>query len=191
MEYVIRKARESDSSKIARTLAYSFEKGLSPLTKDMERIARVFENGIATDCFYIAEQDDEMIGAAAFSDFTGRALKSTKSECKEHLGFIRGSLAYRILCSELMRPHSYPENTAYIDVVGVLEKARGKGVAKEMLRAIIKNNSKYDEFILEADSVNSSAIKCYTDLGFVEFKRVPIIKFFKRSRVYMKYKVLT
>jgi len=42
-----------------------------------------------------------------------------------------------------------------------LKEARGKGVAKEMLKEIIKNNSKYNEFILDVDSINTSAIKSY------------------------------
>ena len=189
MDYIVRKAREDDNSNIARTLAYSFEKALSPLTNDMERMAKIFENGIATERFYVAEQNGEMIGAIACADCTGRAFKATKDDCKKYLGFVRGLIAFRILCTELMRPHSYPKTTGNIDVVGVLQQARGKGVAKEMLKEIVEINSKYNEFILEVDSINTSAIKCYTDFGFVEFRRVPIVKFVKRCKIFMKYTV--
>jgi len=155
----------------------------------MERIAKIFENGIDTNRFYVAEQNNEMIGAIACADCTGRAFKATMDDCKKHLGLIRGLIAFKILCSELMRPHTYPKTTGNIDVVGVLQQARGKGVAKEMLKEIIKNSHKYNEFILEVDSINTSAIKSYTDFGFVEFKRVPIVKFAKRCKIFMKYTV--
>jgi len=189
MEYIVRKARDGDSFDIARTLAYSFEKVFAALTKDAERMAKVFENGIATDRFLVAEQNEKIIGVIACADCMGRAISTTKGDCKKHLGFIRGHIAFKVLYSELMRQHSYPATTGYIDVVGVLAQARGKGVAKEMLREIIKNNSKYSEFVLDVDSINTSAIKLYTDFGFVEFNRAPVMKFAKRRRIFMKYTV--
>jgi len=189
MDYIVRKARESDSFSIARTIAYSFEKVFSVLTKDMERMAKVFEHGVATGRFYVAEQNDEIIGVIAHGDCAGRVLKATKDDCKKYLGLVRGLLAFRIIRSELMRPHSYPATTGYIDVLGVLPQARGKGIAKELLKEIIKGNPKYDEFILDVDSINTSAIKSYTGFGFAEFKRVPAVWFLKRSKVFMKYTV--
>ena len=187
MDYVVRKARESDNLFIARTIAYSFQKIFSVFTKDMERMAKVFEHGIATDRFYVAEQNDEIIGVIAYGDCTGRVLKAAKDDCKKYLGFIRGLLAFRIIRSELMRPHVYPATTAYIDVLGVLPQARGKGIAKELLKEIIKDHPNYHEFILDVDSINTSAIKSYSDFGFVEFKRVPAVRFLKRCRIFMRY----
>ena len=74
-------------------------------------------------------------------------------------------------------------------ILGVLQKARGKGVAKELLKEIINYNPQYNEFILDVDSINASAIKSYTDFGFTEFKRIPVVKFLKRSKIFMKYTV--
>ena len=188
MDYVVRKACENDDYDIAKTLAYSFAKTLSILTGDLERIVRIFEHGIATDCFYAAERNGEIIGVSACTDCkTGRALKATKIDCKKYLGFIRGTIAFKFICSGLMQELSWPETTGYIDIVGVLEKARGKGVAKEMLKTITQNNPQYDEFILETDSKNASAVKSYTDFGFVEFKREQVVKFVKRYRIFMRY----
>ena len=189
MEYNVRKARETDNKNISIAITYSFEKILSVFTKDMERMAKVFENGIATDRFYVAEQDKKIIGIIGCGDCSERVLKSTKDECKKYLGLIRGLLAFRVIKSELMRPHPYPITTGYIDVVGVLPQARGKGVAKELLKQVIENNTKYDEFILDVDSINVSAIKSYRDFGFIEYKRVPAFFFLKRSRIFMKYTV--
>ena len=188
MDYIVRKARESDNYSIVRTLAHSFEKPLSILTKDIECIARIFDKGVETDRFYVAEQNDEIIGVVACTDCkVGRALKATKSDCIKQLGFIRGIIAFKLICSDLMRSLSYPETTSYIDVVGVLQQSRGKGVAKEMLKKMIENNPQYDEFILEADSKNASAIKSYTDFGFIEFKREQVVPFVRRYRIFMRY----
>jgi len=48
------------------------------------------------------------------------------------------------------------------------------------MKAIVENSSKYNEFV----RINVSAIKSYEDFGFVEFKRVPVVKFFKRSKIF-------
>ena len=190
MDYIVRKALESDSDNIAKTLANSFEKTLSIISKDMECFSKIFDNGIMTDRFYVAEENGEIIGVVACSDCnTGRAMGSTKSECIKHLGSIRGRIAFKFICMDLMAQLPYPETTSYIDVVGVLVKARGRGVAKEMLKAITENNMQYDEFILEVDSINTSAQKCYTDFGFVEFKRKQVFKFIRRYSIFMKYSV--
>jgi len=187
MDYVVRKARKGDNLNIARTIAYSFEKTFSVFTKDMERMAKVFENGVAVDRFYVAEHNEEIIGIVACGDCTGRALGTTKDECKKYLGLFRGQMAFRVIRSELMLPHNYPATTGYIDVIGVLQQARGKGVASELLKELVKNNPQYNEFVLDVESVNTSAIKIYANFGFVEFKHVPFTKIFKRSRIFMKY----
>jgi len=189
MDYIVRKALDSDNHNIARTLVYSFEKDLASFTKDMEGIVKVFENGIETNRFFVAEQNDEMIGAIACADHTGRAFNVNKNDCTKHFGAIQGRIAYNIIVREFLSPLTYPATTGNIDVVGVLPKARGKGVAKVLLKTIIDNNPQYCEFTLEADSANTSALKCYIDFGFVEFSRAPIMKSSKRSRVFMKYSV--
>ena len=57
MDDTIRKAQESDCKNIALALTKSFEKIFSVFTNDMELMAKVFENGITYERFYIAEHD--------------------------------------------------------------------------------------------------------------------------------------
>jgi len=187
MDYIVRKARESDKLDIAKTIADSFEKSFRIVARDTDRVAGILENGIAADRFYVAERDGKIIGIAAYADCTGRAMNPTKDDCQKHFGRARGLIIFKLFCFNLLRPLTYPATTGYIDIVGVVKEARGKGVAKELLREIIRNNSQYNEFVLDTDSINASAIKSYTDFGFVEIERVPIVKFVKRSKVVMKY----
>lgn len=190
MEYQVRKAKESDRFNIARTIANSFKKEFSILTKDMERIAHAFEHGIDISRFFVTEQDDKIIGIIACTDCTGRAVKVNKKECTKHLGFIWGLICFKIFSNEFMFPLKYPITTGYIEFVGVLERARGKGIAKEMLNEIINYNSQYNEFILDVYDVNIPAQKSYIDFGFVEFNRIPV-KYAKlkgfNAKVCMKY----
>jgi len=190
MEYIITKANENDKLHIARTIAYSFEKDLSKLTKDAERIANAFESGIDTSRFFVARQENKMVGIIACSDCTGRAVYVNKKDCKKHLGLIRGFLGYRIFADEFMYPLTYPATTGWIEFVGVVEEARGQGIAKAMLKKIIEHSTQYNEFILDVTDINAPAMKIYENSGFVEFDRKPV-KFPKQmgfnAKVYMKY----
>lgn len=51
---------------------------------------------------------------------------------------------------------------------------RGKGIGKQVIQQIIDIGAKrmqIDEIRLNVRETNVRAIKCYTDLGFIEFKR--------------------
>ncbi|MCL2223381.1 MAG: GNAT family N-acetyltransferase [Defluviitaleaceae bacterium] len=187
----VRKARAGEEGKISRAIADSFAKIFATFTKDMGRMAKVFENGVAIERFCVAEQDGELIGIVACGCRAGRVLKSTKEECVANLGAVRGRIAFRVIRSELMRPHEYPANVGYIDVLGVLPQARGKGVAKELLNAVVQNFPQYTEFILDVDSANAPAIKSYTDFGFVEYKRVNTLPFINRGKIFMRYTTIS
>ena len=186
VDYIIRKALESDRQGIAKTVAYSFEKEISALSKDLDRIARTIENAVEPDRFYVALIGEDIVGVIAYADCYGRAFTLSKKDFKKQLGFIRGSLGYAILYPQLTRPHQYLPTTGVIDVVGVLSHARGKGIAKKMLKTVVENNPQYNEFIIDTASDNHEALKCYQKFGFSEFKRVSI-KFSKRGKVFLRY----
>ena len=173
MEYSVRKANENDTTQIARTIAFSFDQDFSGLIKDMERIARFLENGVDADRFIVAEYDGKIIGITGCADRAGRALSPAKKDCRKHLGFIRGSIAYKVLYEESFGLLNYPATTGVIDFVGVLEEARGKGIAKAMLEKTVESNPQYSEFILNVKDNNDRAIRVYERFGFVEYERVP------------------
>ena len=190
MDFNIRKGNEDDRAQIARTLAYSFEQDFSGLTKDMERVAKVLENGVDSDRFIVAEQGGKIIGIAGCADCKGRAVSPTKKVCRKHFGFIRGSIAYMVMYKELFGPLNCAATTGVIDFVGVLEEARGKGIAKAMLEKTVENNPQYSEFILNAKDNNYRAIGIYERFGFVEYEREPF-RWAKHAgfdaKVWMKY----
>ena len=156
----------------------------------MERIARVLENGVDAGRFIVAEHGGKIVGIAGCADCTGRAVSPTKKDCTKHLGFIRGSIAYKVLYEESFGPLEYPATTCVIDFVGVLEEARGKGIAKAMLEKAVESNAQYSEFILNVKDNNSRAIGVYERFGFVEYERVPF-RLAKlagfNTKVWMKY----
>ena len=190
MEYRIRKAKESEKLQIARTIAHSFEDDFFSLTKDTDRVAKVFENGLDANRFLVAEQADKIIGIICCENCTDRVLRMSRINCIRHFGFIRGYIAFKVFAEEFMEPLAYPPTTGRIAIVGVLEEARGQGVAKAMLKEIIAHNPQYSEFILDVTDINATAIKLYEKFGFVEYDRIPY-KWAKQAgfnaKIWMKY----
>ena len=193
MGYHIRKATESEKSKIARTFAYSFEADFSGFAKGgtMDSIANAFEPGVNVECFLVAEQANEIVGIISCVDSTtNRAFNLTAKNCRKHLGLIRGTLAFGIFYEEFLKPLTSPKTSGYIDCLGVLEEARGQGIAKALLEKTAEFNPEYSEFILDVTDNNDAAIRLYKKFGFVEYERIPY-KFAKHApfdeKVWMRY----
>lgn len=192
MEHLIRKALPTEKLKIAKAIANSYSEEFSSLTKDQDKISRALENGIHTERFWVWVENDEILGISACSDIHQRAFMPNRKDCVKNFGLIRGIIAYLIFKSEFAKQLPYPETTGYIEFVGVIDSARGRGISKGILNEIINQNKQYSEFVLDVMDNNIPAIKSYEKLRFGEFKRKPFrggkSKGIK-DRVYMKLTV--
>ena len=94
-----------------------------------------------------------------------------------------------MLREEFEVPLDYPPSTGYLEFVTVRQAWRGKGVASRLVRESMALSG-YRDFVLDVTDINTAAIRCYTRLGFREFKRVPE-KHPKQkgfgAKVYMRY----
>lgn len=187
-ELNIKKATFEDKYEIAKTIAYGYKKDFEALTKNMEKIANAFKNGIKYEKFWIAEYKGKIIAAAACSDYLSRAFEPNKKECISNFGFFLGYISYYAFKKEFAKPLKYDNKTGYIEFVCVLEEFRGKGIAKAIIKEIINNNINYNEFILDVMDSNIYAIKAYKNIGFIEFDRLLISKSKSKEKIYMKYK---
>ena len=187
--HTIRKASPADGIAIAKLLAHAFEHHFSRLG-DQTKVAKSFENAIDTGRFVVSELDGEVVGFIGIGDCNGRAVSINKKDFRRNFGFIKGSIAFRVMYSIASKPLSTPPNVGMIDFVGVSEKARGQGIAKAMLQEVVEQNSQYSEFILYTEDNNAASLATYTKFGFVEYKRVPI-KWAKaagfKEEVWMRY----
>lgn len=189
MNHIVRQALPDEKKKIAKAIANSYKEELSVLSKHQESLIEVFEYGIHTERFWIWLEGYQVLGIAACSDNSGRAFTPDRKKCIKNFGLIRGLIASFIFNSEFAKTLPYPKTTGYIEFVGVLDSARGRGISKKILLEIIKQSGQYDEFLLDVMDNNSAALKTYEKLGFREYKREPFrggknkgIK----ERVYMK-----
>ena len=135
-------------------------------------MAEAIATGLNIERFYVADIKDDIAGVLAISDCTGRAASVNKTSLKRHFGFFKGMLGTLVLKEEFERLLEYPITTGYIEFVAVRKKYRKKGIATTMLRESMLL-AHYQYFVLDVTDINSNAIKCYTNIGFEEFKRIP------------------
>ena len=179
MKIIVRKAKNIERESIALCIAEAFEKDFSVLSKDIVTTAKAISSGIVIDKFYVAELNNKIVGVLAISNCNGRAVILDSSSYKKYFGFIKGIIAKIVLKEEFQSKLNYPVTTGYIE-----------GVATTLIKESLKLSS-YIDYVLDVTDINISAINCYNNLGFEEYKRVKE-KHSKQKgfneKIYMKYK---
>lgn len=185
----IRKASETDRDNVAMCIAEGFEKDFSILCKDNQKVADAIALGLNMEKFYVADVDGNVAGVLAISDCNGRAAKVEKVSLKKQLGLFKGIIGAFVLKEEFEKQLEYPVTTGYIEFVAVRKKYRKQGIASTMLRESMLL-TKYQDFVLDVTDINEKAIRCYSSIGFEEFKRIPE-KHGKQKgfneKIYMRY----
>ena len=189
MDINIRQATEDDRSDIALCIAEGFKKDFDVLCKNTHTVATAISTGIQISKFYVTESENEIVGVMAISDCNGRAVATDIASYKKNFGFIKGNIANLVLKEEFESPLDYPPTTGYIEFVAVRNTHQRKGIATTMLKESIIQ-SFYGDYVLDVTDVNTAAIRCYSALGFKEFKRIKE-KHSKQkgfsAKIYMRY----
>ena len=189
MDINIRQATENDRSDIALYIAEGFKKDFDVLCKNTHTVATAISTGIQISKFYVAESKNETVGVVAISDCNGRAAATDIASYKENFGFIKGNITNLVLKEEFKSPLNYPPTTGYIEFVAVRNTYQRKGIATSMLKESMILSS-YEDYALDVTDINTAAIRCYSALGFKEFKRAEE-KHSKQKRfsakIYMRY----
>lgn len=168
----IRKAEETDRNNISLCIAEGFENDFSVLCKDTQKVADAIAAGLNMERFYVADIKGDIAGTLAISDCTGRAARVDKISLKRNFGFLKGMIGAFVLKEEFEGQLEYPVTTGYIEFVTIRKKYRKQGIATTMLQESMLLTH-YQDFVLDVTDINSNAIKCYTNIGFEEFKRIP------------------
>ncbi len=189
MNINIRQANENDRCDIALCIAEGFKKDFDVLCKNTHTVATAISTGLRISKFYVAESENEVVGVMAISDCNGRAAATDMASYKENFGFFKGNIANLVLKEEFESPLDYPPTTGYIEFVAVRNTHQRKGIATSMLKESMIQSS-YEAYVLDVTDVNTAAIRCYSALGFKEFKRVKE-KHSKQkgfsAKIYMRY----
>jgi len=176
---------------MGRIFAESYYQWLRHFSKNKDKLGRAFAHVFDLNQFFVAAQDDTIIGFAACTDGSKPIALHKKTLCK-NLGFIVGRIAFMMLSKHLLNqtyPFEMTEDAGEIAFVATAENHRRKGIAENLIRHIL-DAGVYLEYILEVADNNEGAVRLYEKLGFTEFMRAKApkqsgINFF----IYMVYRI--
>ncbi|NLD33593.1 MAG: GNAT family N-acetyltransferase [Clostridiales bacterium] len=167
MTYQIRPGTETDRRGIADTMAEAYFDQFKSLTQDREGVARGLAPMLHPERFTVAvEEQGGVVGTAALSDAAGYAITVLPQVLREAMGFIKGNLAAAALREMVTRPKAFRPGQAHLDFVAVRETARGRGLARQMLRHILDKRA-YELYTLDVTEGNEAVLPLFEGLGFV------------------------
>jgi ribosomal protein S18 acetylase RimI-like enzyme len=173
----------------AAVFVEGYQKELSFFTKDEERLIDAFGQMICPDVFYLAVLEGEIVGILACSNNWKRAFKIERAVLRKSFGYIKGSIAYRLMKDEFNKPVPYPDDTGYLECAATAVRARRRGVSTALFHYVMEHTP-YRRYILEVADTNENANRLYRKPGFSEMerKKEPLskVKGFQ-ARVYMEY----
>lgn len=166
----MREAKRDVSREVAAVFVDGYEKDLTFLSNNREKLIEAFQKMICQDVFYFATLEGEIVGILACSNNQKRAVTIDKALLRKSFGLITGSIAYHFMKDEFNKKLPYQDDTGYIECVATSIKARGKGVSTALMSYVLENED-YHRYILEVVDTNKIAYRLYKKLGFTEFKR--------------------
>ncbi|MFA6941130.1 MAG: hypothetical protein WCQ54_09145 [Clostridiaceae bacterium] len=100
--------RSDVSFKVSKIFVEVFYQWLKFFSKDQKKLTKTFAHIFNPDVFYVAMIDEKVAGFAACARPENPSVHLVQKEFRQHLGFWKGTLAYRILKKEF-EDKPYPE----------------------------------------------------------------------------------
>jgi len=165
----IRRAVENDRDQIAALTVGAFASAFKLLDKNLKLITQSIKDFIIIENFFVADQE-ELIGLIALSNLYSRAFELNIKSLRQNLGFMKGLIAGFFVSRELKPKRALTDTEAFIEIVAVDNRFRGRGIATQILNHIICH-TRYEQYYLEVLDTNDAAIRCYKKCGFFEYSR--------------------
>ncbi len=173
MGITVRKVDERSQlaqKQIAEIVLDAYWEQISLLCSNRAKMIEAMQTGYNAEFFYIAYDGEDAVGVAACSPPGSRAVTVDPEYICRVLGNELGPMASEIMKSEFGTPLDFGPDSSYIEFVGTVKIAQGKGVASAITKAILETTP-YKRLVLEVVDTNTAAIRLYTKFGFKEFER--------------------
>ncbi len=150
----------------------SYYDELKGISKDRNRLCKVFEHTFVLGNSYVALINDKAVVFISCTNGYKRSMIIDKKVFRKEFGLIKGSIVSRILNQNFTKKSlKQGYKICFIDNVATSPSHQGMGVATSLINYIL-NIPKYSSYVLEVADNNTSAVTLYKKLGFNEFTRV-------------------
>ena len=172
MKYKIEKLSnlgKEESKEVSKIFIQGFGHMFKGFSKDEKSMAECFEKSFVKSLFYVALENNKVLGFIAISNNKTRAIKLNREAFYNKFG----KLKTFIFCSQIgliiEKPEVKEESECYIDFLAVNEDYRNKGVATELLNYVHKSEN-YKDYYIEVLSKNIGAKRLYEKVGYEVIK---------------------
>jgi ribosomal protein S18 acetylase RimI-like enzyme len=164
----IRKLSELDEKQVNQAvdvLIEGFYFTLSSVSKDKEKLHKLFKNSLDYNMTYAYLQESEAVGFLGLADYQKRPIKLNKEIFIEILGGFAGKLNYKAVSASFEKTKAIGPQDIYIDYLATNPERRSKGIGTQLVE-FVRDTLGYKHIELETYSKNTRAIALYERLGF-------------------------
>lgn len=138
---------------------------LSTVTKDKDKLHKLFKPSLDYDMTYAYLQDGAAIGFLGLADDQKRPIKFDREVYTQ----IMGKASYKAVSTAFEKVKEISPQDILIDYIATSPEHRGKGIGTQLIH-YVRDTLGYKQIQLETYSKNTKAIALYERLGFTVVK---------------------
>jgi len=168
----IKKLSELDENQVNQAMNVfieGFYNIMSAITKDKEKLYRLFINSFDYEKTYAYLQNGETVGFLGLGNYQKRALNLNWDDflkaLPETLPAFAGKSMYKAMYSSMCKPHDGSPHEIYIDFIATNPEYRSTGIGTKLIE-FIRRDLGYNTIWLDVMTKNPRAKKFYERMGF-------------------------
>ena len=142
-----------------------FYNTLQGITKDKEKLQKLFRNSFDGNMTYAYLQDGEAVVFLGLADYQKRPIKLNEETFLEVLGERTGKMAYKAVSASMEKIIAQSPDEIWIDYIATNPERRSMGIGKKLIE-YIRDNLGYKYIGLVVYSKNPRAKAFYEREGF-------------------------
>ena len=135
------------------------------ISKDKEKLHRLFKHSFDYSMVYVYLLDDEAVGFLGLADSQKRPLKLNKDIFMEVIPGFAGKMTYKGMSVAMEKLNVVNPQDIYIDYLATCPKHRSKGIGSQLIK-FVRESLGYKHIELEVFSKNPRAKSFYEREGF-------------------------
>jgi len=156
---------EEQTNQFVSVFVDGFHDVFSNISKDRDKLHKLFKSSFDYDRAYAFLQDGETVGILALSDYQGRPIRLNKEIFMETIRGFGAKFGYAQVSKALETPHAITPEEIVIDHLATNPGCRSQGIGTQLVE-FVRGTLGYKHIELEVFSKNVRAKALYEKLGF-------------------------
>ena len=166
---ILSELNEEQINKAVNIFVEGFYNIFSSISKDKEKLHKLFKHSLDRTMTYAYLQDGEAVGFLGLADHQKRPLKLNKEVFLEIIPGFAGKMTYKTMSMVMEKLNVVNPQDIYIDYLATCPKHRSKGIGSQLIK-FVSETLGYKHIELEVFSKNPRAKSLYEREGFKVIK---------------------